>query len=263
MNAPVFARFGATGIDAVERFGRMGVFLARVLHRAISTRPHPGRCLALVHFIGARAVPLTVAAGVFVGMVVALQFHDTLVRFGSVSLLGAAVGLALIRELAPVLTALLVAGRAGSAMCAEIGIMRTEHQLDALECMAIDPLGFLMAPRLIAGLIAVPLLTALFVVVGIGGGWFMGVVVFGVSPGAYLRGKSDAVETRDLLMGFTKSLVFAVLIVWIASAKGYFLHLTVHGSHGAEGVSRVTTDAVVWAAIAILGADFLVSALFI
>jgi phospholipid/cholesterol/gamma-HCH transport system permease protein len=216
-----------------------------------------------VHFIGARAVPLTVAAGVFVGMVVALQFHDTLVRFGSVSLLGAAVGLALIRELAPVLTALLVAGRAGSAMCAEIGIMRAEHQLDALECMAIDPLRFLVAPRLLAALIAVPMLTVLFIVVGIGGGWFMGVVVFGVSAGAYAQGLADAVLTHDLAMGLTKSLVFGLLITWIATAKGYYLHLTAHGSHGAEGVSRVTTDAVVWSAIAVLGADFLVSALFL
>ena len=214
-----------------------------------------------IHFIGARSVLVIVVAGVFVGMVVALQFHDTLVRFGSVSLLGSAVGLSLTRELGPVLTALMVIGRAGSAICAEVGIMRVEEQIDALDCMAIDPCRYLIAPKLIAGIISLPLLTALFDVVGLIGGYGVGVGIFGVSSGAYFQGIYDTVNWNDVQMGFVKSLIFGVLIVWIASAKGYHLHLERIGVFGAEGVSRITTNAVVLSSIAVLFADYLISSL--
>jgi phospholipid/cholesterol/gamma-HCH transport system permease protein len=216
-----------------------------------------------IHFIGARSLLVIVVAGAFVGMVVALQFYDTLVRFGSVSLLGSAVGLSLIRELGPVLTALMVIGRAGSAICAEVGIMRTEEQIDALECMAIDPYKFIIAPKLIAGLVSLPLLTSFFDVVGIFGGYVMGVGLFGVSSGAYFQGMYDTVLWSDIEMGLVKSIVYGLIIVWMASAKGYLLHLDRSGAYGAEGVSRITTNAVVLSSISVLFADYLISSVML
>ena len=247
----------------VAALGRLGLFLAEVaLHVAKPWRQWRVT-LNQLHFIGARSMTVIAVAGGFVGMVVALQFYDTLVRFGSVSLLGAAVGLSLIRELAPVLTALIVIGRAGSAMCAEIGIMRSDNQIDALECMAIDPYGYLIAPRFIATVIAVPLLTAIFNVIGIIGGWFVGVVIFGLSEGAYFVGISDSIVWDDVLMGLVKSLSFGVIIVWICTGRGFLLHLDHRPAFGAEGVSRTTTDAVVSASIAVLFADYIISAVML
>jgi phospholipid/cholesterol/gamma-HCH transport system permease protein len=192
--------------------------------------------------------------------VVALQLHDTLVSFGSVSMLGSAVGLSLVRELGPVLTGLMVIGRAGSAMCSELGIMRSQDQIDALECMAIDPYHYLIAPRLVAGVVSLPLLVALCVTAGVAGGWFVGVALFGVSEGAYFQGMYDTVTWWDLLMGLSKSLAFGLLLGWLCCAKGFLLHLDRKGAFGAEGVSRVTTEAVVLSSIALLFTDYLISA---
>ena len=169
----------------------------------------------------------------------------------------------MIRELAPMLTGLMVIGRAGSAICSEIGIMRAEHQIDALECMAIDPYRYLMVPRMVAGIVSAPLLVAVFTVCGIAGGWFVGVVLFGVNQGSYFQGMYETVGMHDLAMGAVKSFVFGLLLVWICSAKGYFLHLDPKGAFGAEGVSRVTTNAVVLSSILLLFTDFLVSALMV
>lgn len=257
------AALGRGGVDLVERLGTFGLFLAATAARAVTPPYRPAALVQQIHFIGARSVPVIAVSGLFVGMVVALQFYDTLVRFGAVGLMGAAVGLSLVRELGPVLTALMVIGRAGSAICAEIGIMRTDEQIDALECMSIDPLRHLMAPRLAAGIVCLPVLTAMFDVIGIFGGWLVGVVLLGVGQGAYFDGLFEALQGADLTMGLVKSAVFGALAMWIATAKGYYMHLTEAGAHGAEGVSRVTTDAVVWSAIAVLAADYLVSALMI
>ena len=250
-------------LDWCERFGRAGIFLAVGLWRVVTPPWNLYPAIRQIHFIGARSLLVIVVAGLFVGMVVALQFYDTLVRFGSVALLGAAVGLSLMRELGPVLTALVIIGRAGSAICAELAIMRNENQIDALECMAIDPFKYLIAPRLLAAVISVPLLTAIFIVVGIGGGYFVGVVLFGVSPGSYLGGMYDSVLWRDIGMGAAKSVAFGVLMIWVATAKGFYLHLHSSGALGAEGVSRTTTDAVVLASIAVLFADYILSALIL
>lgn len=247
----------------VAGLGRLGIYLAAVLAHLCRPWRQLSVTMHQVHFIGARSVTVITVAGGFVGMVVALQFYDTLVRFGAVGLIGAAVGLSLLRELAPVLTALIVIGRAGSAMCAEIGIMRSDNQIDALECMAIDPYGYLIAPRFLATLIAVPLLTAMFSLVGIAGGWFIAVVLFDVGEGAYFVGMADSVVLRDVAMGFVKSVVFGLVIVWICTGKGYLLHLGHEPAFGAEGVSRTTTDAVVAASIAVLFADYIISALML
>lgn len=257
------ARLGDDAIYWLEQAGLMTSFLGTVLARACLPPYSIYPIVRQVHFIGARSSTVIVVSGLFVGMVVALQFHDTLVRFGSVGLLGSAVGLSLTRELAPVLTALMVIGRAGSAMCSEIGIMRSENQIDALECMAIDPYRYLLVPKLVAGVVSVPLLTAMFIMAGIFGGWFVGVVLFGVGEGAYFQGMYESVTRRDLAMGGIKSLVFGTMLVWICTARGFYLHLDRQGAFGAEGVSRVTTNAVVLSSIAVLFTDYLVSALLV
>lgn len=263
MSSPAPALNAMWPLGQIATVGRFGLFLGLVVLHLLRPWRQFRVTLRQIHFIGARSVTVIAVAGGFVGMVVALQFYDTLVRFGAVSLLGAAVGLSLIRELGPVLTALIVIGRVGSAMCAEIGIMRSDNQIDALECMAIDPYGYLIAPRFIAALLAVPLLTALFNVVGIGGGWFVGVVLFDLGDGAYFVSMADSVLWRDVLMDLVKAVSFAFIIVWVCTGKGYLMHLDAKPAFGAEGVSRTTTDAVVVSSIAVLFADYIISALLL
>ena len=249
--------------SSLHRLGVTGIFLYEAT-RSILTPPYSMELLLKqILFVGARSILVIVIAGLFVGMVIALQFYDTLVRFGSVSLLGSAVGLSLTRELGPVLTALMVIGRTGSAMCAEIGIMRIDNQIDALECMGIDPLRYLILPRILAVIICVPILTAIFIVVGIFGGYFVGVILFDVSAGSYFQNMNDTVLNRDLMMGLSKSIVFGLLIVWITCEKGFNLHLDKIGAFGSEGVSRITTEAVVLSSITILFSDYLLSALIL
>ena len=245
------------------RLGVAGIFLYETIQSLFIPPYSLNLLLKQILFVGARSILVIIIAGLFVGMVIALQFYDTLVRFGSVSLLGSAVGLSLIRELGPVLTALMVIGRTGSAMCAEIGIMRVDNQIDALECMAIDPYRYLISPRILAGVFCVPILTAIFIVVGIFGGYFVGVILFDVSAGSYFQNMNDTVLNRDLLMGFIKSIVFGLLIVWISCEKGFNLHLDKNRAYGSEGVSRITTEAVVIASITILFSDYLLSALIL
>ena len=249
--------------DLLQRTGRSGLFLLTGLYQVFVPPYKLSPVIRQIHFIGARSLLVIAISGLFVGMVVALQFYDTLVRFGSVAKLGSAVGLSLVRELGPVLTALIVIGRAGSAICAEISIMRNERQIDALECMAIDPYKYLFAPRLVAALVSTPILTAIFITVGIMGGYFVGVILFEVSPGSFLGGMYDDVLASDILMGSIKSLIFGLLMIWVAMAKGYFLHLDRTGSQGSEGVSRVTTDAVVLSSILVLFSDYLISAIIL
>lgn len=250
-------------VDLLERFGRATLFLIIGFTRLMTPPYKISPIIKQIYFIGTRSLLVIIVAGTFVGMVVALQFHDTLVRFGSVSLLGAAVGLSLVRELGPVLTALVVIGRAGSAICAEISIMRSESQIDALECMAIDPFRFLIAPRILASLISVPLLTAIFISVGVLGGYFVGVILFNVSPGSYFSGMYDSVLFRDIMMGSIKSVVFGLIMIWIASVKGFYLHLDKSGLHGSERVSKLTTDTVVLSSITMLYADYIISSLIL
>jgi phospholipid/cholesterol/gamma-HCH transport system permease protein len=241
----------------------MGVFLFSCLLRIFKPpfRIHP--ILEQINFIGSRSVFVIFFTGAFTGMVLSLQGYYTLRKFGSEGLLGSAVALSLIRELGPVLTALMVIGRAGSAMCAEVGIMRNSEQIDALECMAIDPYQYLMVPKFVGSIISVPLLTFIFDVVGILGGYLIGVALLGVNQGAYFQGMYDSVVWKDIEMGIVKSLVFSVMIVWISTSKGYFLHLERSGGFGAMGVSRATTNAVVLSSVAVLVWDYLISAIML
>lgn len=256
-------KLGDYALYVLEQVGWMATLLAQSLY-AIAKPPYDFFAVVRqVHFIGARSIFVIVVAGLFTGMVLALQFYNTLDRFGSIDLLGSATALALVRELGPVLAALMVIGRAGSAMCAEIGIMRISEQIDALECMAVDPYRFLVAPKILAGVISLPLLTSIFNVVGIVGGYLVGVLIFGLSQGAYFDSMYAGVEWNDVAMGLYKSLLFGLILTWIATAKGYFLHLDRRGAFGAEGVSRITTDAVVLSSIMILFGDYLIGAIML
>lgn len=252
---------GATTLSAVEEAGRTFNMLLMVVWQLLKPPYRLYPIVRQMYFIGARSLTLIVLSGVTIGMVLGLQFYNILERFGSVNLLGAGVALSVIRELGPVMTALMVVGRAGSSITAELGIMRITEQVDALECMAISPDKFLIAPKVMAGLLSVPLLTAVFDFVALFGGYFVGVVMFGVAEGSYMNSMMDTVEWTDVRLGLVKSLIFGVLVTLICCSKGYYLHLTKAGSQGAEGVSSATTDAVVLSSIAVLFSDFLIGAL--
>ena len=256
-------KLGAYTLSNIRQTGRMGVFFTNCLASIVTPPLQIFAVVKQVYFIGARSATVVLVTGLFTGMVLGLQGYHTLSRFHSEELLGSAVALSLIRELGPVLTALMVIGRAGSAICAEIGSMRNSEQIDALKCMAIDPCKYRMAPKVVAALVSVPLLTALFDVVGIFGGYLVGVKLLGVSEGAYFQGMYGSVAWADVWMGLVKSVVFGLLMVGIAAAKGYYLHLERDGAFGAEGVSRVTTDAVVASAVAVLVWDYLISAVLL
>ncbi|MGR8948424.1 MAG: MlaE family ABC transporter permease [Gammaproteobacteria bacterium] len=248
---------------ALVNLGLISVFFVQCCFKALSPPWNHRNFVKQIDFIGFKSLLVIFVAGAFVGMVVALQFHATLVRFGSVGLMGSAVGLSLIRELGPVLTALILIGRAGSAICAEIGIMRNDNQIDALESMAIDPLRYLVVPRMAAFLICGPLLTAIFTTVGIFGGCFISVFVFDLNQAAYFHSMANTVQSGDLAMGFVKSIAFSVLIVWLCTASAYLMHQRTNPLFGAEGVSKVTTGAVVSSSIVILFADYIISALMV
>lgn len=216
-----------------------------------------------IRFIGAGSIAVIFFTALSTGMVLGLQGYYSLNKFGAEGMLGSAVSLTLIMELGPVLTALMVAGRAGSAMCAELGIMKISEQVDALECMAIDPFRYLISPKFLAALISVPLLTAIFDVVGIAGGYVAGVKLMGVSPGSYIEGMRSSVTNHDIQLGAIKSVVFAVLVVWICTGRGFFVREIRGAGFGAESVSRVTTQAVVLSSISVLIFDYLLTSVLL
>lgn len=257
------SRLGAQVIEHCEHLGHLTLFLLRVISKLFVLPFRYRAVLQQLHFIGAKSTFVIVLASITIGLALGLNLYVEFARLGVQDRLGSAVALSLVRELGPVFTALMVMGRAGSAMCAEVGIMRSDEQLDALECMAIDPYKFLMVPKFWATLVSVPLLVGIADVVGIFGGYLAGVVIFDVPSGAYWLGVYSSIEWFHLNMGLVKSLVFALIIVWIATGKGFLLHLDKQGNFGAEGVSRVTTQAVVMGSVLILFANFLVSAILV
>lgn len=258
-----FAVIGNTGIYILADLGRMGVFLFQSL---VGVFRYPFRFRELVkqlHFIGTGSVAVIFFTALSSGMVLGLQGYYSLHKFGAEGMLGSAVALTLIMELGPVLTALMVTGRAGSAMCAEIGIMRISEQIDALECMAIDPYRFLISPKFLATIISVPLLTAMFDVVGVFGGYLAGVKLMGVNAGSFFNGMEQSVTNHDINIGIIKSFVFALLLVWICTGRGYFVQEIRGAGFGAESVSRVTTQAVVMSSISVLIFDYLLTAILL
>ena len=258
-----FEKIGDDFLYYLDQAGRMGIFLFYCLINILKPPYKINPVIRQINFIGARSIFVIVFTGVFTGMVLALQGYYSLKKFGAEGFLGSAVALSLIRELGPVLAALMVIGRAGSAICAEIGIMRNSEQIDALECMAIDPHKYLMAPKFLAAIISLPLLTFIFDVVGIFGGYLVGVGLFGVNEGAFFNGMYSSVEWQDVNMGVVKSLVFGLLIIWISTSKGFYLHHERSGGFGAEGVSRTTTNAVVLSSVTILVWDYLLTAILL
>jgi phospholipid/cholesterol/gamma-HCH transport system permease protein len=209
-----------------------------------------------IYFAGVLSLVIILVSGLFVGMVLGLQGYDTLVRYGSSEALGVLVSLSLVRELGPVVAGLLFASRAGSAITAEIGLMKATEQLSAMEMMAVDPIARVVAPRFWGGVISMPLLAALFSAMGVFGGYLVGVRLIGVDEGSFWSQMQAAVDFReDNLNGFIKSLVFGVAVTWIAVFEGYDAPPT------AEGVSGATTRTVVTSSLAILALDFVLTAL--
>ncbi|MFQ5827939.1 MAG: MlaE family ABC transporter permease [Candidatus Methylomirabilia bacterium] len=241
---------GRISLDMLQALGRYGFFLAQVVVWIFIPPFKVRQLLQRIHFIGFRSLPVILLTGAFSGMVLGLQVFITLSRIGSEAFLGPAVALSLIRELGPVLSALMVTGRAGSALTAEIGIMRITEQIDALTVMALNPIRYLVVPAVVAGLITFPLMTAIFDVVGIFGGYLVGVKLLGLSEGTYFGEIETFVELSDILTGFWKSVTFGAIVTWTCAYKGYYT------GHGAEGVSHATTQAVVLSSVLILVWDY-------
>lgn len=240
----------------IERTGRASLFLSVALSGVPAALARFRVLMQQLFAVGVLTLLIIIVAGLFVGMVLALQGYYTLVDFGGESALGLVVALSLVRELGPVLSALLFAGRAGSALTAEIGLMKATEQLAAMEMMAVDPMKRVIAPRLLAGIIAVPLLAAIFSAVGVFGGYLVGVVQIGIDSGVYWSSMQNGVDVfNDILNGVIKSVVFGFVVTWIAVFEGYDAQPT------SEGVSRATTRTVVTASLAVLGLDYLLTAL--
>lgn len=209
-----------------------------------------------IHFLGNYSLAIITVSGLFVGFVLGLQGYYTLQRYGSSEALGLLVALSLVRELGPVVTALLYAGRAGTSLTAEIGLMRAGEQLSAMEMMAVDPVSRILAPRFWGGVLTMPLLAAVFSAVGIVGGWVVGVLMIGVDPGAFWSQMQGGVDVwNDVGNGIVKSFVFGVTVTFVALLQGYMAQPT------PDGVSRATTRTVVVASLAVLGLDFVLTAL--
>jgi len=257
---PVLLFFNYVGrrtISVVDNLGAIVIFFALAFVKIFRSK-QIREIVQQVFHIGARSSNIVMLVGLFTGMVLGLQLYYTLTKFGSEGVLGSVVALTLIRELGPVLTAIMITARSGSAMTAEIGILRISEQIDALYTMRIDPLRYLISPRIAASIISFPLLTAFFDLVGIFGGYLTGVVLLGVNRGAYFYRIHTYVDMVDISGGFIKSLVFAVLVSTICCYHGYFTHLRTD-SYGAKSVSLSTTSAVVFSCVMILVSDYVVT----
>ncbi|POZ62868.1 lipid asymmetry maintenance ABC transporter permease subunit MlaE [Chromobacterium alticapitis] len=248
-------RLGHVTINAVWRLGFASRFLLAILANSGQSLLRLQLTIREIYFAGVMSLIIILVSGLFVGMVLGLQGYTTLAKFGSADALGAMVALALLRELGPVLAALLFASRAGSAMTAEIGLMKTTEQLDAMSVMAVDPIARVIAPRFWAGVISMPILAALFNVVGVFGGYLVGVVMIGLDAGTFWSQMQGNVDLHyDVINGLIKSLAFGVAVTLIAVFEGYDATPT------AAGVSAATTRTVVTSALVILALDFVLTA---
>ena len=253
--ASFVAGLGRIALSVIGETGAMALFMLHGLSRVFSSASQIPKVFRQIYVIGAGSLFLILLIGLFTGIVLGLQGYYALTQFGSEGFLGSAVALSLIRELGPVLTAIMVTGRAGSAMAAEIGVMRITDQIDALDVMDITPMAYLVAPRIAASLISFPLLTAVFDVVGILGGYVTGVTLLGINEGVYFYRIQTSVEMADITGGFMKSLLFAVIVATVSCYQGYFTHMRRDGV-GPEGVSNSTTSAVVLSCVFVLVADY-------
>jgi phospholipid/cholesterol/gamma-HCH transport system permease protein len=256
-----FAPLGRLAISWVNDMGAATIFSAKAFAQ-IFQRNQASRILEQLYHIGAKTVGIVSLIGLFTGMVMALQIYYALAKFGAQGVLGSAVALGLIRELGPVMTAIMIIARAGSSMTAEIGILRISEQIDALYTMRIDPLGYLISPRIVAAIVSFPLLTALFDTAGIIGGYFTGVMLLGLNAGVYVDQIQTGVDAKDVMGGFLKALIFAVMVSTICGFQGYFTHMRTD-AHGAKSVSLSTTAAVVLSCVVVLVGDYVITSFLI
>jgi len=237
-----------------RRLGRGQLFLLHLLGGVTACSSRLPLMVQQLYAIGVHSLPIVAVAGLFVGMVLGLQGYNTLVDFGAEDSLGVLVALSLVRELGPVVAALLFAGRAGSALTAEIGLMKSTEQLSAMEMMAVDPVHRIVTPRFLAGVLSLPLLTAIFTLLGVVGGYLIGVPLLGIDDGAFWSQMQAQVDYYDdVLSGIIKSLVFGVVVTWVALFEGYDALPT------SVGVARATTKTVVHASLAVLSLDFILT----
>lgn len=252
----LLSHIGVRALAIFATFGRAGIMLFRALVGKPEFRKQWPLLLKQLYNVGVQSLLIIMVSGLFIGMVLGLQGYLVLTTFSAEASLGMMVALSLLRELGPVVTALLFAGRAGSALTAEIGLMKATEQISSLEMMAVDPLRRVVAPRFWAGLISMPLLSLIFVAIGIWGGAIVGVDWKGIDEGFFWASMQGAVEWRlDLVNCFIKSVVFAITVTWIALFNGYDAIPT------SEGISRATTRTVVHSSLAVLGLDFVLTAL--
>lgn len=253
----IVEKFGQSIIRLLESLGRIVLFflvgVANIFVRPVQF----GKIIDYTWFVGAKSIFVVSLTGVFTGMVLGLQGYYSLVKVGSEAALGSAVALTLIRELGPVFAAIMITARAGSAMSAEIGVMRISEQIDALKTMRIHPVRFLFTPRLIASMISFPLLTALFDVIGIAGGYVSGSIMLGQNRYVYMDTVIRSVEMIDIKGGFYKAFIFSIVVTTICCYRGYYTHL--YSGFGARSVSLSTTNAVVQSCIAIFIVDYLIT----
>ncbi|WP_131781843.1 lipid asymmetry maintenance ABC transporter permease subunit MlaE [Legionella gresilensis] len=252
------AQAGQRSIIILQGIGNSGRFLCGVFFR----NPDIGRLwpnlVSQIHFVGVLSCLIIIVSALFIGMVVGLQGYNTLQKFGAASQLGQLLALSITRELGPVISALLFAGRAGSAVTAEIGLMKATEQLASMDMMGVDPLSRVIYPRLVAGIVSLPILTLIFSAVAVYGGYFIGVDWLGVDSGSFWSNMQSAVSFRvDVLSGIIKSVVFAFVVSWIAVFQGFTCVPT------AGGISQATTKTVVYSSLAVLGLDFLLTAMMI
>jgi phospholipid/cholesterol/gamma-HCH transport system permease protein len=247
---------GRSVIGSLETAGYATRLFFRLVLEILPLLRRPRLVIKQIHFVGNYSLVIIAVSGLFVGFVLGLQGYNTLNRYGSEQALGLLVALSLVRELGPVVTALLFAGRAGTSLTAEIGLMKAGEQLTAMEMMAVDPVKVVIAPRLWAGIISMPILAAIFSAVGIGGGYVVGVLMIGVDSGSFWSQMQGGVDVwADVGNGVVKSIVFGFAVTFIALFQGYEAKPT------PEGVSRATTKTVVYGSLAVLGLDFLLTAL--
>ena len=248
---------GSWFLTTLRRMGHMLIFLIHSMYFIFTPPFKINLLLRQIRFFGNKSMLVILLTGSFTGMVLALQLFFILRKFGSEALLGPGIALSLIRELGPVLSALMVTGRAGSALTAEIGMMRISEQIDALTAMALNPIRYLIVPNIVAAIIVFPLLVAIFDVIGIYGGYVVGVEILGISSGTYFSLMEDYVNMEDIMVGLYKSLSFGVIVSWVCCYKGFYT------GYGAKGVSKSTTEAVVLSSILILVWDYILGSVLL
>lgn len=253
----LFRTIGRHTLLFFENLGTYGIFLITAFFWLFGSPLKFRRVIEQINFIGVKSTVIVLLTGAFTGMVLSLQAFYALNKFGGESLLGPTVALSLIRELGPVVSALMITGRAGSALASEIGIMRITEQLDAMEIMAVNPYRYLIVPNMMAAVIAFPVLGAFFNLIGIWGGYLVGVKILGLSAGTYFGEMSNYLDMKDIMMSVYKSLSFGLIVSWICCYKGYFTE------YGAKGVGKATTQAVVISSVFILIWDYFITSVFL